>query len=197
MSGFRFLRFERLLQYIYVYLFVYREFLRIRHTNEEPAKSNRNVALRAFCPNSLKLLSVNSCPKITLVLVGFYQNFTNHASNAKFSISHRFLLWKICRTPVFFWGKCTRSFPRCCVVNRGKVTSWRLLSLGSQRRLLSSSESHRNWVLSTKVNHLRVLFVRFSSIFCLSFQWDISNKGLQYILFSSWNLPIDRFLNRQ
>jgi hypothetical protein len=67
-----------------------------------------------------------------LVLVGFYQNFYHHASNAKFSISHPFFVWKICRTwhNVFFWislvKKCTQSFPQC-YIKRRKVTSWRLL----------------------------------------------------------------------
>jgi hypothetical protein len=34
-----------------------------------------------------------------LVLAGFYQNLHHHASKAKFSISHRFFVRKICRTP--------------------------------------------------------------------------------------------------
>jgi hypothetical protein len=65
------------------------------HINEEPAKLNRVVALRALCPNSLfskvvfsYFLSQNN----PLVLVGFYQILYHHASKAKFSICHRIFL---------------------------------------------------------------------------------------------------------
>jgi hypothetical protein len=59
--------------------------------NEEPARLNRDVALRALWLKSLfsMVLSQFLSQNNLLVLVGFYQNLYHHASNAKFSISHR------------------------------------------------------------------------------------------------------------
>jgi hypothetical protein len=68
----------------------------------------------------LMLFTVNSCAKIThFFLVGFYQNLYHHASNVKFSISHRTMFSWINRVE-----KCTRSFPRymlrqCSISHQG------------------------------------------------------------------------------
>jgi hypothetical protein len=52
-------------------------FLDYSWTNEEPAKLNRDVALRAVWPNFLTLFSVNSCPKIThLFWLDFIKTYT-------------------------------------------------------------------------------------------------------------------------
>jgi hypothetical protein len=123
------------------FLYVFCLFSNVVHVmlqgNEEPAKLNRDVALRAAWPNSLfsnvvfsSFMSQNN----PLVLVGFYQTLHHHASKQSShyvigfsyekSAGHRhrqcFIFWK---NPV---EKCTWSFPRCNV-NRGQVTSWRLL----------------------------------------------------------------------
>jgi hypothetical protein len=59
--------------------------------NEEPAKLNHDVALRAVRPNSLfsKVIFSELSQNNPLVLVGFYQNIYHHASKAEFSRSHR------------------------------------------------------------------------------------------------------------
>jgi hypothetical protein len=85
----------------------------ISDSNEEPAKLNRDVALRAVWLNSL-------------------------FSNVVFSIDN-----------VFFLEKCTRSFPRCNV-NRGKVTSCRILvsppaAPSIVRFLIAGSSFYRIW----------------------------------------------------
>jgi hypothetical protein len=105
-----------------------------------PVKLNRDVALRALWPNSLfqLVLSQNN----PLVLIGFYQNLYHHEPNAKFSISHRFFEWKICRMPVrqcFLvdksWRKMHTSFYAGLRQQRKSDVFW---SLHSQRRLLWS-----------------------------------------------------------
>jgi hypothetical protein len=55
-----------------------------------------------------------------LVLVGFYKTIPSSIKCKVLDVSSVFLMDKSCIE------KCTRSFPRC-YVNRGKVTSWRIL----------------------------------------------------------------------
>jgi hypothetical protein len=77
-------------------------------------------------------------------LVGFYQNLYHHASNAKFSTSHRFLRVKNLQDAgidnVFFWiNPCRKMYTIISAVLRQQRKSDVFWSLRSQRRLLSST----------------------------------------------------------
>jgi hypothetical protein len=81
-------------------------------TYRVPAKLIRNQRCERCARRILyflRLLSVNSCPKTTHLFWYFFGgknlHVYPHASNAKLSLSHRFVfVWKICWTPAGDFG---------------------------------------------------------------------------------------------
>jgi hypothetical protein len=107
----------------------------VTECNEEPTKLNRDVALGALWPNSLfskVVFSLNYCPKITQLFF-LSKLIPSHDARKVIDISSVFRMKNLQDAgmdDVFFWinpvEKYTRSFLRC-YVNRGNVTSWRIL----------------------------------------------------------------------
>jgi hypothetical protein len=121
--------------------------------DEEFAKLNRDVALRALWQNSLfskvvfsSFLSQNN----PLVLVGFYQNYMYSCIKRKvIDISSAFSYEKSAGRryrQCFLLNKSHDRFRGTTYnVNKGKATPWRFWSLHSQRRLLSSRFPMEEW----------------------------------------------------
>jgi hypothetical protein len=144
----------------------------------------------------------NRVPGTRLARLSLYQNLYHHASNARFSISHQFFVWKICRTPVstmfsFVWILYKNVHNLFCGATSTEE-KWHhdvFCSLRLQRHLLSSRFPLRLRHLVPALNFMHgVLNKTESTICCPNPDDKLTNTGYPFIKrdlvinFSSMNI---------